>query len=94
MKEAARRLGYPFPYLYDETQNVARAYQAACTPDLYLFDAGLRLVYRGQLDASRPGKGTADGRDLRRVMDALLAGHPVNPDQKPSVGCNIKWKRR
>ena len=94
MKEAARRLKYPFPYLYDESQDVARAYQAACTPDLYLFDAGLRLVYRGQLDASRPGKGTADGRDLRRVMDALLAGHPVNPDQKPSVGCNIKWKRR
>ncbi len=93
MKETALRLKYPFPYLYDESQDVARAYQAACTPDLFLFDAGLKLVYRGQLDASRPGKGTADGKDLRSALDALLAGRPVNPDQKPSVGCNIKWKR-
>ena len=93
MKAAARRLGYPFPYLYDESQAVAKAYQAACTPDLFLFDANLALVYRGQLDDSRPGKGEPDGKDLRAAMDALLAGKPISPDQKPSVGCNIKWKR-
>ena len=92
MKEAAKRLAYPFPYLYDESQSVARAYQAACTPDLFLFDSELALVYRGQLDASRPGKGTPDGKDLRRAMDAVLAGKEVGADQKPSVGCNIKWK--
>ena len=94
MKEAARQLGYPFPYLYDETQDVARAYQAACTPDLYLFDANLACVYRGQFDDARPGNGApVTGRDLRAAMDALLAGTPVNPAQKPSVGCNIKWKK-
>lgn len=93
MKAAARQLGYPFPYLYDESQDVAKAYQAACTPDLFLFDSRLACVYRGQFDDSRPGKGEADGRDLRAAMDALLSGRPVSPDQTPSVGCNIKWKR-
>jgi peroxiredoxin len=93
MKEAARRLGYPFPYLHDESQAVARAYQAACTPDLFLFDAALRCVYRGQLDDSRPGNGQpVTGADLRSALDALIDGRPVNPDQKPSVGCNIKWR--
>lgn len=93
MKLAARRLGYPFPYLYDESQAVARAYRAACTPDFFLFDAGLKCVYRGQLDDSRPNSGKpATGADLRSALDALIAGRPVNPDQKPSVGCNIKWK--
>ena len=94
MKRVARELGYPFPYLYDESQDVARAYQAACTPDLFLFDAQLACVYRGQFDESRPGKGTPTGRDLRMAMDAVLAGRPVSPDQKPSVGCNIKWERK
>ena len=94
MTEYARRLGYPFPYLYDESQAVARAYQAACTPDLYLFDADLACVYRGQFDDARPGNGApVTGRDLRAAMDALLAGKSVSPAQKPSVGCNIKWKR-
>lgn len=93
MKAAARQLGYPFPYLYDESQEVAKAYRAACTPDLFLFDASLSLVYRGQFDDSRPGKGDADGRDLRAAMDALLAGRAIGAEQKPSVGCNIKWKR-
>jgi peroxiredoxin len=93
MREVAKRLRYPFPYLYDESQDVARAYQAACTPDLFLFDSGLKLAYRGQLDESRPGKGTANGKDLRGALDALIAGQPVNPDQRPSVGCNIKWRR-
>ena len=93
MKETARRLRYPFPYLYDESQETARGYQAACTPDLYLFDASLVCVYRGQLDESRPGRGAPDGKDLRKALDALLAGRAVSPDQKPSVGCNIKWKR-
>lgn len=92
MKDVARVQRYPFPYLYDESQDVARAYKAACTPDLFLFDAKLALVYRGQLDESRPGKGVPDGKDLRGAMDALLAGKPVSGDQKPSVGCNIKWR--
>lgn len=92
MKETAERLGYPFPYLYDETQEVARAYHAACTPDLSIFDSELKCVYRGQLDDSRPGRGTPDGRDIRAALDNILAGKPVNPDQKPSIGCNIKWK--
>ena len=92
MTQYARRLGYPFPYLHDETQAVARAYQAACTPDLFLFDAGLRLAYRGQLDETRPGKGMPNGKDLRAALEALLAGRAPSPDQKPSVGCNIKWK--
>ena len=94
MKAVALELGYPFPYLYDATQDVAKAYQAACTPDFYLFDASLACVYRGQLDDARPGNGKpVDGKDLRAAMDALLAGKPVDPAQKPSVGCNIKWKK-
>jgi thiol-disulfide isomerase/thioredoxin len=93
MKAAAKSLGYPFPYLYDESQATAKAYQAACTPDLFLFDANLGCVYRGQLDDSRPGKGEPDGKDLRAAMDALVAGKPISLEQKPSVGCNIKWKR-
>jgi thiol-disulfide isomerase/thioredoxin len=88
-----RAINYPFPYLYDETQQVAKAYRAACTPDLYLFDADGKLVYRGQFDASRPGNNLpVTGADLRAAVDALLAGRPISPDQKPSLGCNIKWK--
>ena len=93
MKAVARQLGYPFAYLYDETQDVAKAYQAACTPDLFLFDSAMLCVYRGQLDDSRPGRGEPDGRDLRAALEAVVAGKPVSPAQKPSVGCNIKWKR-
>ncbi|NNK11554.1 MAG: thioredoxin family protein [Flavobacteriaceae bacterium] len=93
MKENAKEEGYPFPYLYDATQTVARAYDAACTPDFYLFDSQLILVYRGQLDDSRPGNGIAvTGKDLRKALDNLLAGEPQAEDQKPSIGCNIKWK--
>jgi len=92
MKEEKERVGYPFPYLYDETQEVARAYRAACTPDIYLFDADLKLVYRGQFDASRPGRGAPTGEDLQAAMDSLLAGEMIPEDQIPSVGCNIKWK--
>lgn len=85
--------GYTFPYLFDETQDVARAYQAACTPDFFLFDADRRLVYRGQLDDSRPGNGIpVTGRDLRKAADQMLSGNQVTVDQRPSVGCNIKWK--
>ncbi|MFM8704735.1 MAG: thioredoxin family protein [Planctomycetia bacterium] len=92
VREAEER-GYPFPYLYDETQEVAKAYHAACTPDFYLFDAGRSLVYRGQLDASRPGSDIpVTGGDLRAAIDSLLAGRPPVADQKPSIGCNIKWK--
>lgn len=93
MKENAQRLGYPFPYLYDETQEVARSYDAACTPDLYLFDSNLSLVYRGQLDDSRPGNGIpVSGSDLRSALDQLLKGEKIDEQQKPSIGCNIKWK--
>jgi peroxiredoxin len=93
MAEEARSAGYRFPYLLDESQTVARAYQAACTPDFYLFDAERKLVYRGQFDASRPGNGVpVSGADLRAACEALLDGRPVPPQQKPSVGCNIKWK--
>ena len=93
MAEEAKAAGYTFPYLYDESQAVARAYRAACTPDLYLFDKDQRLVYRGQLDDSRPGNGIpVTGKDLRAALDAVLAGKPVPPTQKPSIGCNIKWK--
>ena len=93
LKEQARRMGFRFPYLYDETQDVARAYHAACTPDLFLFDGNFKLVYRGQFDGSRPGNGVpVTGQDLRAAMDAVIAGRPVPKDQKPSVGCNIKWK--
>ena len=92
VREAEDR-GYLFPYLYDETQEVAKDYHAACTPDFYLFDADRKLVYRGQLDASRPGSEIpVTGRDLRAAIDALLAGKPPVADQIPSLGCNIKWK--
>ncbi len=93
MKEEVKAAGYLFPYLFDETQAVAKAYRAACTPDIYLFDQKQKLVYRGQLDGSRPGNGIpVTGQDLRVALDAVLAGKPVGPDQKPSMGCNIKWK--
>jgi len=93
MKEKAKAMEYSFPYLYDETQEVAKAYDAACTPDFYLFDANLELVYRGQLDDSRPGNGLPlTGSDLRNAMDAVLNGNAVDSNQKPSIGCNIKWK--
>ena len=93
LKQQAKDNGFVFPYLYDESQDVARAYNAACTPDPYLFDADFKLVYRGQYDSSRPGNGVpVTGNDLRAAMDAVLAGKPVPKDQKPSVGCNIKWK--
>ncbi len=93
MAEDARSFGYSFPYLFDETQDVARAYRAACTPDFFLFDENRRLVYRGQFDDARPGNGrAASGADMRAAVDALLAGRPVPEDQVPSIGCNIKWK--
>ncbi len=93
MAEEARSAGYTFLYLFDESQEVAKAYRAACTPDLYVFDRERRLRYRGQFDDSRPGNGKPiTGADLQRALDAVLAGRPVPIDQKPSVGCNIKWK--
>lgn len=93
MKQTAAEEGYPFPYLYDERQDIARAYDAACTPDIFIFDGARRLVYRGQLDRSRPGTDIpVTGKDVREALDALLSGQPVNPEQWPSVGCNIKWK--
>jgi len=93
MAEEIEQAGYVFPYLYDESQAVAKAYRAACTPEFYLFDADRRLVYRGQFDDSRPESGRpVTGADLRSAVDAVLAGRPVAPDQTPSVGCNIKWK--
>lgn len=93
MKETANELGYPFPYLYDEDQSVAKAYEAACTPDFFLYDKELRLVYRGQLDDSRPGNGIeVTGKDLRAAIDAILNNTSVAEFQKPSIGCNIKWK--
>jgi peroxiredoxin len=86
------RAGFPFPYLIDETQEVARAYQAACTPDFFLFDDDRRLVYRGQMDDSRPGSGSpVTGRDLRAALDAVLTGRSVSDQQRPSMGCSIKW---
>ncbi len=103
MVEEKRMRGYPFPYLYDGTQGVARAYTAACTPDFFLFDADHELVYRGQLDPTRPhrissgyydsSQNPATGGDLRRALDAVLRGETPDPDQRPSVGCNIKWKQ-
>jgi peroxiredoxin len=88
-----QEIGYPFPYLFDESQDVAKAYHAACTPDFYVFDRDLRLVYRGQMDDSRPGNGIkVTGKDLQAALDAVLAGRPVATDQRPSIGCNIKWK--
>ncbi len=93
LKEMAGELGFSFPLCYDETQEVAKAYKAACTPDFFLFDKGRKLVYRGQLDDSRPDSGIpVTGRDLRAAIDAALSGRPVDPNQRPSIGCNIKWK--
>ena len=93
MVHEAEERGYVFPYLYDETQDVAHAYHAACTPDFFLFDGDCKLAYRGQLDASRPGNGVpVTGADLRAAIDALVAGRPVATEQRPSLGCNIKWK--
>lgn len=93
MAEEAKTYGYTFPYLIDETQEVAKAFRAACTPDLYLFDRNHRLVYRGQIDDSRPGNNIpVTGRDIRTAIEAVLADRPVPEDQRPSIGCNIKWK--
>lgn len=93
MKETAQAEGYSFPYLYDETQAVAKAYDAACTPDFFIFDGDLQCAYRGQLDDSRPDSGIpVTGSNIRAALDAMLAGQPVSADQKPSLGCNIKWK--
>lgn len=94
LRAQAAEAGFTFPYLYDESQAVAKAYAAACTPDFFVFNKERRLVYRGQLDDSRPGNGRpVTGADLRAALDAVLAGRPPRPEQKPSVGCNIKWKR-
>ena len=93
LREMAKELGFTFPLCFDDSQEVAKAYASSCTPDFYLFDESRRLVYRGQLDDSRPGSSIpVTGRDLRAALDAVLAGKPVSPDQKPSLGCNIKWK--
>ena len=93
MKEEVKSAGYLFPYLYDGTQAVAKAHRAACTPDIFLFDKNQKLVYRGQFDDSRPGNGIpVTGKDLRTALDAVLAGKPISPNQKASVGCNIKWQ--
>ncbi|SNT07819.1 Peroxiredoxin [Granulicella rosea] len=98
MKAQAERLGFRFPYLFDETQEVARSYDAACTPDFFLFDAEMKLVYRGQLDSSRPRRGDAgndlpvNGEDLRKALDEVIAGKTPSPDQRFSIGCNIKWR--
>ena len=93
MAKLVKEVGITFPYLYDETQEVAKAYNAACTPDFFLFDSQFKLVYRGQMDDSRPGNGLpVTGKDLRDAMDAVLQGKPISTDQRPSIGCNIKWK--
>jgi len=93
MAQEAEKYGYPFPYLFDETQEVAKAYRAACTPDFFVFDRDRKLVYRGQMDPSRPDNGVpVTGKDIRAAIDAVLEGKPVSEDQIPSVGCNIKWK--
>ena len=95
MKAEARAAGYTFPYLFDETQAVAKEYRAACTPDFFVFDKDRRLVYRGQMDDSRPSSGRpVTGKDLRAALDAVLAGHPIPADQRPSMGCNIKWREK
>ncbi|SFZ92889.1 Peroxiredoxin [Flaviramulus basaltis] len=94
MKLHAKKENYPFPYLYDETQKVAKNYDAACTPDFYIFDKGLKLTYRGQLDDSRPGNGIpVTGKDLKHALDCLLENRENTATQKPSIGCNIKWKK-
>jgi peroxiredoxin len=93
LRQQAEQVGFTFPYLYDETQEIARAYDATCTPDFFLFDKDLKLVYRGQLDDSRPGNGIpVDGRDLREAMNSLIVGKLISAEQKSSIGCNIKWK--
>jgi len=93
MKEIAAKENYPFPYLYDETQSVAKAYDAACTPDIYIFNKELKLAYRGQLDDSRPSNKIAlTGKDVRAALDNILQGKDVSPHQRPSIGCNIKWR--
>lgn len=93
MKQNAIEQGYVFPYLYDENQDIAKAYDAACTPDFYVFDKNLKLVYRGQLDDSRPENGIpVTGKDVRNALDNILENKPVSLHQKPSIGCNIKWK--
>lgn len=95
MVHEAEQRGYIFPYLYDEEQEVAKAYHAACTPDFFLFDGNHQLVYRGQFDSSRPDSGIpVTGEDLRQAVDTMLAGQPVSEDQQPSLGCNIKWKEQ
>lgn len=94
MKREKAAQGYTFPYLYDATQETAKAYTAACTPDFFVFDSRGRLIYRGQLDDSRPGNDTpVTGKDLRRALDTLLTGETISLEQKPSIGCNIKWRR-
>ncbi len=93
MNIVANELGYEFPYLYDESQDVARDYNAACTPDIFVYDKNLKLVYRGQFDHSRPGNNKpVNGKDLRDALDSILAGRPVSEKQIPSIGCNIKWR--
>ena len=93
MTQVAKELKYPFPYLYDESQETAKAYDAACTPDFFIYDKDLRLVYRGQLDDSRPGNEIpVTGKDIRQALDRLINNEPVPPEQRPSIGCNIKWK--
>ena len=93
MKAIAENLNYPFPYCYDETQEVAKAFGAACTPDFFIYDKDLKLVYRGQLDDSRPGNDIpVNGKDIRKALDCLLNGQPVQAEQRPSIGCNVKWK--
>jgi hypothetical protein len=98
MRAQAKRLGWNFPYLYDETQEVARSYSAACTPDIFLFNGQMELVYRGQFDDSRPRRGDSGndipvtGRDLRTALDAVIAGKRPDPNQRASIGCNIKWR--
>jgi peroxiredoxin len=93
MKQIAKQLNYPFPYLYDESKEVAKAFDAACTPDFFIYDKNLKLVYRGQLDDSRPGNALPlTGKDIRNALDCLISDHPVPELQRPSIGCNIKWK--
>jgi thiol-disulfide isomerase/thioredoxin len=94
LRAQAKELGFDFPYCYDESQAVAQAYRAACTPDFFLFDGTRKLAYRGQMDGARPKNDTpVTGSDLRAALDAVLAGRPVDPQQHPSIGCNIKWKK-
>jgi len=92
MTQVAKKEGYPFPYLYDETQEAAKAFGAECTPDLFMFDPNLKCAYRGRFDETRPNQGQATGSDLTVALDTLLAGEAVNPEQHPSMGCSIKWK--